>query len=182
MNTKSIVKLANTSYHSLCTSVAFNVTTASFNNCFNFDAPDHIVISCPYKKDQNNIAGNKKKFIDMMKTQGGNGGGKTWSKHINKKGRANEYQKKQQSDKKANVNGDTNSNNGIHLVDGSWICLYNKGCGFNTSHTTGFHDTWANCLQNNQPSNFPATHFFQNKMLGESGKVPHVASNNRGGT
>ena len=114
----------------------------------------------------------------MMKTQGGNGGGKTWSKHINKKGRANEYQKKQQSDKKANVNGDTKSNNVVHLVDVKWMCLSNKGCGFNNSYTTGFHDTWAARVQNNKPFTLPATHLFQNKMAASIVTVTQFASNN----
>ena len=182
VKTKCIVKWSNTSYHSLCTSGALNVPTAILNSCFNCDATDHGVVSCPHKKDQNKTAENNNKFIRMKKSQGGNGGGKTWAKHSNKKGWNNKPQNQQQSNKKANGNGYTKRNNEVHLVDGKFMCLWNKGCGFNTSHTTVFHDTWANCLQNNQPSNFPATHFFQNKMLGESGKVPHVASNNRGGT
>ena len=53
---KSIVKWSNNSYHSLCTSGAINVPTASFNPCFNFDAPNHGVGSLPHKKYQNNIA------------------------------------------------------------------------------------------------------------------------------
>ena len=62
------------------------------------------------------------------------------------------------------------------------MCLCNKGCGFNTSHTTGFHDTWAARVHNNQPFIFPVTHFFQKKIVAASGTVPQVASNNVGGT
>ena len=51
-----IAKLANTSYHSLCTSGAFNVPTASFNPCFNVDVPNHGVGSCPKKKYHKKIA------------------------------------------------------------------------------------------------------------------------------
>ena len=54
---KSIVKLSNNFYHSLCTSGAFNVPTISFSTCFNFDVPDHGVSSFPHKNDHNNIAG-----------------------------------------------------------------------------------------------------------------------------
>ena len=82
---KYIVKLANTSYHSFCTSGAFNVTTASFNHCFDCDAPNHGIGSCPHKKDQKSIAENKKKLIKMKQIQGGNGGGKMWAKQSNKK-------------------------------------------------------------------------------------------------
>ena len=52
---KSIVKLANTSYHSLCTPGALNVPTENFNHCFNCDAPGHGVGSFPHKKNQENI-------------------------------------------------------------------------------------------------------------------------------
>ena len=67
---KSIVKLANTPYHSLCTPGAFNVPTAIFNYCLNCDSPDHVVGSCPHKKFQENIAENKRKFIDMNQNKG----------------------------------------------------------------------------------------------------------------
>ena len=60
--------------------------------------------------------------------------------------------------------------------------LCNKGCGFNTPHTTGFHDTWSTCVQNNQPFTLPDTHVFQNKMLVERITVTQVASNNVGDT
>ena len=56
VKTKSIVKLSNTSYHSLCTSVAFNVPNTSFNSFFNCDAPYHGFGSCPHKEYQENIA------------------------------------------------------------------------------------------------------------------------------
>ena len=62
------------------------------------------------------------------------------------------------------------------------MCLYNKGCGFNTSHTTGLHDKWASRVKNNQPFTLPATHAFQNKMVPASGTVPQVDSNNGGST
>ena len=62
------------------------------------------------------------------------------------------------------------------------MCLYNKGCGFNKSHTTGFYDTWAACVKNNQPFTLPATHVFKNKMVASSVTVNQVALNNVGGT
>ena len=178
----SIVKLDNNSYHSLCTSGAFNIPNAIFDSCFNCDAPDHGVVSCPNKKYQKNIAENKKKFIKMKKIQGGSGGIKMWAKRSNKKGRTNKSQKQKKINKKANVNGDTKSNNKVHLVDGKWMCLCNKVFGFNTSRITGFHDTWDVCVQNNQPFTLPATHSFQKKIVSASGTVPQVASSNGGGT
>ena len=60
------------------------------------------------------------------------------------------------------------------------MCLCNKGCGFDHSHTTGLHDTWSACVKNNQPFNLPSTHTFQKKIVAASGTVPQVASNNGG--
>ena len=94
VNIKSIVKLANTYYHYLCTSGSFNVPTPSFNTCFNCYAPKHGVDIFPHNKDQKNILENKKKLIEMKQIQGGSGGGKTWAKHSNKKGWDNKPQNK----------------------------------------------------------------------------------------
>ena len=62
------------------------------------------------------------------------------------------------------------------------MCLCNKGCGFNTSHITGFHDTWYACVQNIQPLTLSDTHVFKNKMVAARGTVNQVASNNGGVT
>ena len=179
---KSIVKLANTPYHYLCTSGAFNVPTANVNYCLNCDSPDHVFGSFPHKKFQKKISENKRKFIDMNQSKGWSGGGKTWAKNSNKKGRTNKYHKKQQINKKSNWNGNTKSNNGVQLVYRNCMWLCSKGCGFDISHTTWLHDTWASCVQNNQSLTFTATHVFQNKMAPASITVPQVASNNGGVT
>ena len=89
LNHNSMIKLANNSYHSLCISCAFNVTTAIFNHCFNFDSPEHGVVSCPHKKYQKNILYDNNNFIEIKQIQGGSGGGKTWAKCSDKKGQAN---------------------------------------------------------------------------------------------
>ena len=114
---KCIVKLSNTSYHSLCTSGAFNISTISFNTCFYCDSLDHGVNIFPHRKYQMNIAENKKNIINMKQIQGGSGGGKTWANRSNKKGRTNKTHKQQQINNKENINVDTKSNNGVHLVD-----------------------------------------------------------------
>ena len=116
----------------------------------------------------------------MKQSQGGNGGGKMWIEHINKKGRADKSQKQQQSDK--NVNGYINSKNGFRLVDIKWMFLFNKVCGFNNLYITGFHDTWSACVKNNKPFTLPVTHVFQKKIVASSITVPRVYSNNGGGT
>ena len=52
-----IVKLANNYYQLFCTLGEINVPTASFNPCFNRDAPNHGIDSCPDKKDQKTVCG-----------------------------------------------------------------------------------------------------------------------------
>ena len=32
------------------------------------------------------------------------------------------------------------SNSGVKMIDGAWQMLCNKGCGWNSLHTTGFHN------------------------------------------
>ena len=89
-----------------------------------------LVVSLKHKKDKKNISENKKKIIEIKQIQGESGGGKTWSKRSNNKGKTNKSQKQQQRNNKANRNGDTKRKNGVHLVDGKWIWICNKGCGF----------------------------------------------------
>ena len=118
----------------------------------------------------------------MNHSQGGSEGFKKWTNLINKEVQDNKSQNQQQSDKKANGNIYIKSNNGVHLVEKKLMCLYSKGCGFNTTHTTSFHDTRADCVQNNQPFTFLATHLFQKQMVQASGTFNQVASNNGRGT
>ena len=117
VNIKCIVNLDKTSYHSLCTSSAFNIYTTSFNACFYCDSLDHGVNIFPHRKYQMNIAENKKNIINMKQSQGVSGGGKTWANRSNKKGRTNKSHKQQKINNKENINVDTKSNNGVHLVD-----------------------------------------------------------------
>ena len=78
----------------------------------------------------------------MNQSQGVSGVVKACAKFSNKKGWTNKYYKQQKIDKKENENRDTKRNNGVHHIDGKWMCIFNKGFEFNISHTTGFHDTW----------------------------------------
>ena len=176
---KSVVKLANNSYHSLCIPGAFNDVTTSFNTCFNCAATEHGIVSFPERKYQNEIAENKNKFIDVKQSQGESEGVKTWAKRSNKKSLTNKSQNQQQSNKKVNVNRETKSNNGVHLVDGKSVYLYNKGCLVHTSHTTGFHNTWDTCVKNNPPFTLTSTQVSQNKMVVASGTQHRVIQNSR---
>ena len=69
----------------------------------------------------------------MKQRQGVNGGDKILSKRSNKNGWDNKYQNQQKSDD--NTNGYTNSNCGVHLIYGKWMCLCINVSRFNISHT-----------------------------------------------
>ena len=64
----------------------------------------------------------------------------------------------------AKVSAALTTNSGIGKHNGKWIIVC-KSCGWNTTHTTGFHDKWVA-----DPKSFtlPATHLFWSK----SGKTP----------
>ena len=111
----------------------------------------------------------------MNQSQGGNGGGKKWVKHSNNKGHDIKSQNQQQINKK--YNGYSKSKNGVHIVGGKWMCLCNKGCRFNTSATTGLHDTWSACVKNNQPLTLSDNYVFQNIMIASISTVTQVVSN-----
>ena len=68
----------------------------------------------------------------MKQSQCWSGRGKNWYKRSNNEVQTNKADKQHQINKKENVNVDTKSNNGVHLVDGEYMCLCNKYCGFNT--------------------------------------------------
>ena len=123
---KCIVKLDKTSYHYLCTSGAFNISTTSFNTCFYRVSLDHGVGIFPHRQYQMNIAKNKKNIINMKQIQGGSERGKTWANCSNKKVWTNKSHKKQQINNRGNINVDTKSNNGVHLVNGECMFLCNK--------------------------------------------------------
>jgi len=159
---RNIAKLANTSYHSRCMSGGWNVPTTGLNPCFNCDDPNHGVGNCPHQKDQKKIAENKKKFIEAKKAKQGSGGGGDGGKTWPGRKRGNSSNKSGKGDKKGKTSGSKGgSENGVHLVDGRWMCLCKKGCGFNLTHTTGFHEAWS---QNTAGFSLPATHVFVKKQ------------------
>ena len=169
---KCIVKLSNTSYHSLFTSGAFNISTISFNTCFYCDSFDHGVGILPHRKYQMIIVENNNNIINMKQIQGGSGGGKNWANCSNKKVWTNKDHKQRQINNTENGNVDTKSNKGVHLVDGECMCLCNKDCGFNTYHTTGFHDTRGVYVKNNQPFTLLSTHSFKIKWYSKRNSPP----------
>ncbi len=139
--------------------------------CFNCGDPDHGIPKCPKPINQSKIGRAKSEFSRSGGGRGGRGGGcygrigrgcGCGSGHGCGDGNNVDPRGKWKSKAKA-VNAVTTSGEvGKHKDKWSMMC---KSCGWNTTHTTGFHDSYAK-----DPASFslPATHLFWTK----SGKSP----------
>jgi hypothetical protein len=139
--------------------------------CFNCGDPDHGIPKCPKPINQSTINRAKSKFTRSGGGHGGRGGGR-YGRDDRGQGRGSVRGRgdgdkanprgKWKTDAKA-VNAVTTSG-GVGKHKGKWsmMCKY---CGWNTTHTTGFHDSYAK-----DPASFslPATHLFWTKP----GKTP----------
>jgi hypothetical protein len=141
------------------------------NACFNCGDPDHGIPKCPKHINQSRINKAKSKFSRSGGGRGYRGGGRNGrngrgcgcgSGHGRGDGDKANSRGKWKSDAKA-VNAVTTSS-GVGKHKGKWSMMC-KSCGWNNTHTTGFHDSYAK-----DPASFslPATHLFWTK----SGKGP----------
>jgi hypothetical protein len=140
---------------------------------FNCGDPDHGIPKCPKPINQSRIHRAKSKFSRSGGRHGGCGGcggHDGWDGHRNGcasghgrgDGDKTNSRGKWKSNAKA-VNAVTTSG-GIRKRKGKWSMMC-KSCGWNTTHTTGFHDSYVK-----DPASFsqPATHLFWTK----SGRSP----------
>ncbi len=164
---KKLCKEANNMFNALNVSKEWNILQKHhINACFNCSDPDHGIPKCPKPINQSRINKAKSKF-----SRSGGGNGYPGGDHNGRNGRgcrcgsgrgpgdcdkANP-RRKWKSNAKA-VNAVTTSG-GIGKHKGKWSMLC-KSCGWNTTHTTGFHDSYAK-----DPALFslPATHLFWTK-------------------
>jgi hypothetical protein len=141
--------------------------------CFNCGDPDHGIPKCPKPIVQSRIDRAKSKFSrsgGVRGDHGGSGGRDGRDGHGNVRGSGLGHSDgintnshgKWKSDAKA-VNAVTTSG-GVRKHKGKGSMMF-KSCGWNTTHTTGFHDSYVE-----DPASFslPATHLFWIK----SGKSP----------
>ena len=165
---KRLCKEANDLFNSLNVSNEWNIPSKHrIDACFNCGDPDHGVPKCPKPIDQHRIDKAKAEF---SKNGGGRGGrsGRGSGGRFAGRGRGdggnqtNTRGKWKGNDAKVSAALTTNSGIGKHNGKWSMVC---KSCGWNTTHTTGFHDKWVA-----DPKSFPlpATHLFWSK----SGKNP----------
>jgi hypothetical protein len=160
--------------------------------CFDCGDPDHGVPKCPKPIDQSRISRAKSEFS----RSGGGGGGRHGHGGCyghNGRGRRRGSGRGRGDGDKANPCGKWKSNakavnavttsGGIGKHKGKWSMMC-KSCGWNTTHTTGFHESYAK-----DPASFslPSTHLFwteSSKSPSEKGRgasaptvdIPPVAS------
>ena len=174
---KTILREANSLYNSLNTSNKWNVPHQGgcAHSCWNCGG-NHGVSKCNKKKDQKKIAENKKKW---QESKGKSGDDET-------KEPAGHYERKKWGEKRKQP--EPGANGGVHEFNGVWHMLCNKGCGWNKTHTTGFHNQF---LTN--PSAFPAmlpaehpysraTRSSTTPKIPPTSQVPAGASGSTGGT
>ncbi len=169
---KKLCKEANNMFIALNVSKELNIPQKHRTGaCFNCGDPDHGVPKCPKHINQSRINRAKSKFSRSRGGRGGRHGGR-YVRDGRKRGRDSgrghgdgdkaNPQSKWKSDAKA-VNAVTTSG-GIGKHKGKWSMM-SKICGWNTTHTKGFHDSFAKDLA---LFSLPATHLFWTK----SGKSP----------
>ena len=165
---KRLCKEANDLFNSLNVSNEWNIPSKHcIDACFNCGDPDHGVPKCPKPIDQHRIDKAKAEFSKNGGGRGGRGGRGSGGRFAGR-GRGdggnqtNTRGKWKGNDAKVSAALTTNSGIGKHNGKWSMVC---KSCGWNTTHTTGFHDKW---VADPKSFSLPATHLFWSK----SGKTP----------
>jgi hypothetical protein len=173
---KKLCKEANNMFNALNVSKEWNIPQKHhMDACFNCSDPDRGVPKCPKPINQSRINRAKSKFSRSGGRLGGRGGGRDGGRDGHDGCRCGRGSGRGRGDgNKANpcrkwksnakdVSAVTTSGDvGIHKGKWSMMC---KSCGWNTAHTTGFHNSYAK-----DPALFslPATHLFWT----ESSKSP----------
>ena len=172
---KKLCKEANDMFNSLNVSKEWNIPQKHrFDACFNCGDPNHGVPKCPKPIDQARIDRAKSEFS----TSGSGRGGRSYGRDGRGRGRGN-GRGRGDSDKavsRGKWKSDAKSvktlytPTGVEKRNGRWSMMC-KTCGWNTTHTTGFHSSYKD-----DPASFslPSTHIYWTK----SGKSP--PTNGRG--
>ncbi len=170
---KKLCKEANNMFNSLNVSKEWNIPQKHcINACFNCSDPDHGIPKCPKPIDQSRINKAKSEFSRSGGGPGYCGGGHNGRngrgrRHGLGRGRGDGHKANPHGKWKSNVKAmnavTTSGGVGKHKVTWSMMC---KSCGWNTTHTTGFHDSYA---KDHALFSLPATHLFWTK----SGKSPY---------
>ena len=172
---KKLCKEANDMFNSLNVSKEWNIPQKHrIDACFNCGDPDHGVPKCPKPIDQARIDKAKSEFSRSGGGRNGRGFGRDGRGRGRGPGRGRgdsdkfNSRGKWKSDSKSTNTLSTST--GVEKRNGKWSMMC-KTCGWNTTHTTGFHSSYKD-----DPARFslPTTHVYWTK----SGKSP--PTNGRG--
>jgi hypothetical protein len=147
-------------------------------SCYNCGSPDHTADVCPKPRDEAKIKKAKEARDKAVKeSRGGRGGSRGGGRGRGGRGGGRGDDRTNSRDKWG-ANGDskrtdTISANGIEKRNGEWM-MNCKSCGWNDTHTSGFHGEWS---RNQGSFQLPSTHVFWTKSgKPSSEKAPGPAS------
>ncbi len=129
------------------------------HNCWNCGGKGHGVTACKKPKDQKRIAENKQKW----EAENGKSLDGTPSK--------GQYERKKWGSSDSNDTG-----HGVKAFSGVLHMLCNKGCGWNKTHTTGFHKQFL-VAPSTFPAALPATHPYCVLVAKNGGHIKSSGSN-----
>eukprot|EP00956_Cyclotella_meneghiniana_P039536 scaffold173548_cov23-Cyclotella_meneghiniana.AAC.1 len=164
------LSLATKLYNLMSTGNSWHVPGGSgghrANSCWNCGG-DHGVNRCTKPKDQNKIAANKKKWEDekKKKSAGGGNGGHNGSRGSGGAGNGSgggQYERKKFGD-------------GVQKINNVWHMVCNKGCGWNTTHTTKYHGAFTP-NPSAYPTALPSTHPYHLKVAKDNHGVSPTIS------
>ena len=123
--------------------------------------------------DEGKISCNRKAHMEKGGGKGGNKGGENSRKKWTKGGGGG-Y---------GNNDNSNHGNGSFHIMGNKWMCVCKrKTCGWNTTHTSGFHVAWE---KNKKMFTLPATHEFRIKtgttVFDSSGSTQPDSSLSSGG-
>jgi len=112
-----------------------NVNAVVVAKCDNCGEKDHLANKCPKPCDDERCKKARDARAKAKEDSGGRGGGGRGGQGVCGAGGHGNSGERTPWDKSEG------SNSGIKMIDGAWKMLCNKGCGWNTSHTTGYHSS-----------------------------------------
>ena len=109
------------------------VNAVVVTKCDNCGEKDHLANKCPKPRDDERCKTARDARAKAKEDSGGRGGGGRGGRGgRGAGGRGN-------SDERAPWKETEGSNSGVKMINGAWKMLCNKGCGWNDTHTTGYH-------------------------------------------
>jgi hypothetical protein len=171
-----ILHEANDLYNALSTAGKWNVAGRGgrVSACWNCGGK-HGLSKCRQPKDQKRIDANKKKWQESKKSGGSTNGN-------------SQYERKKWDSDDSNKKGGhaDDCHNGVKQINNVWHMHCTKGCGWNTTHTTGFHGKFK-ANPSAYPAQLPSKHPYMiavggagsisaNKLQGTQPSVASTAS------